>query len=177
MDRALQRKFQKLQRQKQDVLSDLAGLSAAQLHFQPDSNSWCALDVLDHVIKTESTILAMVRQQLPNKNRVTLQNRAGAMLVNAIMRSPIRVKVPRQATMVLPSTESDLPDITANWSRTRDDIATLLESLTPEQMRIGAFRHPVAGWMNVNRTLMFLSVHLSHHVFQLERLKAASGHC
>jgi hypothetical protein len=49
----------------------------------------------------------------------------------------------------------------------------MLESMGPEEVQLGLFEHPYAGWMTVEEVLKHFSDHLYHHQFQLERLRAS----
>jgi len=175
MTQALRRTFDKLERQKREVLSDLARLSSAQLQYRPESGGWCALEVLDHLIKVEEASLRTVREHLPDGVSLSLKDRLGALFIASVMLSPMRVKVPPSAHVVMPAATKDLFACAASWSEVREKTAHLLGSLQPAQMRIGLFRHPVSGWMTITDTLRFLSVHLQHHRYQLRRLKSAVG--
>ena len=174
MTPAIWRWFERLETQKQKVLTDVAGLSAAQLHFRPEPTAWSVPDVLDHLIKVEKALLEAVQDQLPNGTALKFKDRVGASFIIAVMHSPMRVKVPPSASMVMPAATKDLPAYAASWSEVREKTARLLGSLQAAQMRIGLFRHQVSGWMTITDTLRFLSAHLRHHHYQLSRLKSAA---
>lgn len=174
MSNALQRRLDQLEGQKREVLSDAAQLSAIDLRFRPEPGVWSALDVLDHLVKVEQSSLRTVRRHLPQGASISFRDRMGAWFINSIMLSPMRVKVPASASMVLPAAATDLAAIAASWSEVRMQLSDLLGSLQPEQFRIGVFRHPLSGWMTITDTLRFLSTHLQHHKYQLNRLKFAA---
>lgn len=173
MSPALNGKFERLQCQKLAVLSQMKGLTPEQLNLRPEPSGWSVLEVLDHVTKVESALLDNVRINLAQSASVTLKERAGAWLVVAVMLSPIRIKVPASATAVLPELTS-LAAIASNWDQIRSSMHQLLTSLQPEDFRRGLFRHPVCGWMTIAGALTFLSAHLHHHRYQINRLKAGS---
>jgi DinB superfamily len=183
MTPVIRRRFDILERQKRTVLSTAERFSAAHLRFQPAPDEWSVLDVLDHLIKVESASLEAVRKELPAGTPITLKDRAGALLITSLMLTPARVKVPAGAAMVLPEAnlpeavlpQADLSRTAARWNDVRQQMTDLLSSLRPEQLEVGLFRHPVSGWMNMANALRFLSAHLRHHEYQLNRLKSAIG--
>lgn len=63
MTPAIWRWFERLETQKQKVLTDVAGLSAAQLRFRPEPHRWSVPDVLDHLIKVEKALLEAVQDR------------------------------------------------------------------------------------------------------------------
>ena len=165
--------FAKLERQKQTMLAELAPWPMERTSLRPGPAEWSALDVLDHLIKVEIAFLRSVRKHLPNGHPITARERLQTMLVISLMKSPLRVKVPAASKMVLPDLESDPSGMAARWSLVRSDIGSLLQSIQPEQLRCGLFRHPVGGWMAIPNALAFLSAHLSHHRYQIRRIEAA----
>ena len=170
----LGRSFEKLERQKAAVLAEIAAWSAARLRFQPEAPSWSALDVLDHLLKVEHAVISAVQASLPDGQPVRLKNRLRAWVVIGVMRSPLRVKVPSSATRVWPGKSLDPSLIAPRWNAKREQMASLLETLSPAQLRRGLFRHPVSGWMTMPQAMAFLCAHLGHHGRQLARLKHAS---
>ncbi len=165
--------FAKLEREKQAMLSELTAWPMERISLRPGPTEWSALDVLDHLIKVEIAFLRSVREHLPNGHPITTRGRLQTILVISLMKSPLRVKVPAALKMVLPDREADPSGMAARWSLVRSDIGSLLQSLQPEQLRCGLFRHPVGGWMAIPNALAFLSAHLSHHRYQIRRIEAA----
>jgi len=173
MNPRIQKKFAKLEEQKERLLSDISKLPAKRLRFRPNPKTWSILEILDHLVKVEDSIMNMVRQNLPDGNQVSPIDRLGAVMVTSMMKTTIRVKVPAQATMVLPQDVDGLAEIETRWNLTRTEMSRLLSSLQNEQLKCGLFRHPVGGWMTMAQTLGFISAHLKHHVFQINRVSAA----
>jgi hypothetical protein len=131
--------------------------------------------VLDHLMKVEKASLEAVQEKLPDGTPITFRDRLGVLFINSLMRSPIRVKVPASAAVVLPQGTADLSGTVTAWGDVREQMANLLGSLQPEQLRCGLFRHPVSGWMTMPDALAFLSAHLQHHTYQINRLKSANS--
>lgn len=171
MHNRFQAAIERLERQKTKVLSDAIQFSEQRLRYRPNASTWSALDILDHVVKVENASFDVVRRNLPHGHPIGLKDRVGAFMVTTVMKTTIRVKVPAGANMVLPAEVADLSEISSRWNKTRDAMRALTEELADAQFRVGLFRHPVAGWMNISQTLGFLSAHLQHHVFQIHRLK------
>lgn len=168
MDAVLDRNFAKLERLTAVVRSELAGWSASQLSLRPAVGVWSALDVVSHLALVEESFLGSVRENLAKGVAVGWRDRVGALMVNTVMRSSLRVKAPASASRVLPQSDVGF----ARWNRVRLDLGGLLKTLEPEQMRFGVFLHPVAGWMDIRTGMEFLAAHVQHHQYQLRRLKA-----
>ena len=174
MTPGLQQWFERLERQKRVVLSDLSRWSESAIRYRPEPAAWAALDVVDHLVKVEKASLEGINNQLPNGVPVTLKNRIGGLLVISVMKSPMRIKVPASVSMVLPQSPTDQAEIARHWDEVRAEMGDLLRSLQPSQLRCGVFQHPVSGWMTMPQAMAFLSAHLRHHGYQLRRLKNAT---
>jgi len=167
--------YEKLEMQKKTLLSEVALWSPAQVHFRPKPSAWSALDVLDHLVKVEVAVIDAVRSQLPDGNPMTLRDRVGALFILLVMLSPMRVKVPAAALTVLPEVMTDdASGIATHWEQVRGEMGILLQSLQLNQLDRALFRHPVSGWMTMRQAIAFLSAHLRHHEYQLDRLKYAN---
>ena len=117
-----------------------------------------------------------MRLSLPQKISITARDRLGRMMVNTAMLSPGRIKVPAAATAVLPGEPPSLEVLLKRWQRNDALLDRTLTNVSPEQRSIGAFRHPVAGWMNLADGIGFLLAHFQHHQFQYKRIARASSH-
>ena len=175
MHKNLQKAIDRLETQRQKILSDTGQLSEERLRFRPDASTWSILDILDHLVKVESATLKMVRDNQADGHPIALKDRLGALMVTTVMKTNIRVKVPQQATMVLPTDVAGTAEIFDRWNNLRVSMAALLGELEGRQLRVGLFRHPIGGWMNMAQTLGFLSAHLQHHVHQINRVKALAA--
>jgi len=167
--------FERLEQEKAGLLSGISSWPEKLLRFRPGPAAWSTLDVLDHLVKVEKGFLSQVRSSLPEQHAVSIPGRLRAMMVNAVMRSSLRVKVPAGAEVVLPDNSADFHTIVAGWDETRRDLGDLVRTLKPDDLRRGAFRHPVSGWMAPPQGMAFLSAHLRHHRYQLDRLKRATS--
>ena len=168
--------FRLLQRQKSAFLNDLATWGPAQLRLCCKPGSWSALQVLDHVIRTERGILAEMQQNVRQCDRVPLVQRVTSDLLILLMRSPARVKVPGLVSrVILPGSEVDLPVLTAAWNESQTQLEQWVDELRGNQTRFAGFRHPVSGWMSVLQAIQFLTAHVRHHRYQLGRIRRNAG--
>ncbi len=165
--------FNRLEVQRAAVLARLGSWSPEQLAFRPDASAWSALDVVSHLVKVEAAFIRRVKDSLPEGKPVTIKQQCMALIVIGVMRSPARVKVASGASGVLPGPSANLAELNAEWSAVRVNMRLLLDSVPPNQMHRGFFKHPVSGWMSIPKALRFLSAHLRHHEYQLKRLENA----
>ena len=173
MIKSLLKSYESLQRQKHAFLSRVAGLSTSQLHFRQVPGSWSVSDILDHLVKVEKELLTAVKAELPNGTARGLRDGIGAIFIIGVMLWPMRVKAPASASALLPQTTAVPAKTALRWTEVRTEMADLLGRLRTDQLGCGLFRHPVSGWMTIQQALTFLSAHIQHHTYQLNRLMSA----
>ena len=168
--------FAGLERQKADILAKVRDWPADRLAYRSAAREWSAAEIIDHLVKVEHAILGAVRRGVQEPHPVGVADRLHSLLIYLLLRTPSRVRVPRSAPEVLPAQDVDLDDAITQWKATRIDLRALLSEVDAGAMRAGVFRHPVSGWMTLPQVLRFFSVHMHHHVFQLDRVAARSLH-
>jgi hypothetical protein len=165
--------FEDLERERRVFLGRLEDWSIQRMRFKPDLKSWCALQVLDHLGRTESEILAIIESGSDKTRKIGLRDRLGYRFIDSVFRSDRKVRVPTSAKQVLPSNGAELQEVLSQWDRSRRAPSQFL-AVTPLRPECGVFRHPTGGWMSLPQVLQFFSVHMVHHGFQIERLRDAS---
>jgi DinB superfamily len=168
--------FTTLERQRKDLLNELSQWTPQRLAFQGGLDEWSALQMLDHLIRTEREILVVVYRNENASRRLRLSDRLRNSFLKAVFRSDRKVKTPASASLVLPGEDLVFPALVAQWNEVRDGLALNIDRLLVGTTGKALFHHPVGGWMDMARVLDFLSVHLVHRGFQLQRLRAASLH-
>ncbi len=174
METQIQKQLHRLERQRNELAGRLSGWSAERLRRRPSPQVWSALDIVDHLVRVDSGILGAIRGNLVRPTVISVRDQIRGLIVNAVMLSPLRVKVPASATSALPQNAESLPELLARWEETSRAFANLAANVTAEQHSSGVFCHPVAGWMSFNGALRFVSAHLRHHTYQLRRLERAA---
>lgn len=163
-----------IEEQKRLLLSRIASWDEPRLSFRPRAGEWSALEVVDHLVRTERAILDVAVQGLAMPHRIGVSDRLRTAFLTQVFRSQRRVKAPGNVPQILPGPALSFPELRQRWDSVRMDLSSFLASAPAEQLRQGIFKHPVGGWMSANGILTFFSVHMIHHGFQLDRLATAS---
>jgi hypothetical protein len=169
----LERWFARLESRKDSMLTGLDSWPQSDLEFCHRPGAWSALQVLDHLQRTEQSILDVMVARIPDSRPASLKDGLGAVFLIGLFLLPSRVTVPGTASEVLPSAAAGLEEISQRWDGTRTELAAVLDGFPFASLRCGVFKHPVSGWMTMPQTLRFLSAHLVHHGYQLRRLESA----
>ncbi len=154
------------------LLSVVDGWPSARIRYRAQPGTWSAVQIFDHVVKTEERILNLAKLGKASPHRIGITDRIGAAFIQRVFRTDRRVKVPASAAQVLPDDDPDFDTVCTRWQATRLEFHAFLRDLSKEQASSGLFRHPVAGWMGTPQIVNFFCVHMTHHGFQLRRLAA-----
>lgn len=155
-------------------LGVLAGLAPERLALRPPGGGWCALDVAQHLVLVEESVLGYARKKtLGAPQPVPLLDRARLALLVGVLRSPIRFRAP--APQVVPAETIPLEASAARWGAARVALRAFLAELPEERHRSLFFRHPISGALDVAGTLTFLDEHVRHHEVQVARIWRAAG--
>jgi hypothetical protein len=172
----LKRFFHQLDSNTDRFLREISNWTPSQLRFRGSPTSWCALEVLDHVIKVESSIFVEMQKHLPQRLRPPRGDAFRCSIVNVVISSPLKVRVPPGvASIVLPEMRCDQTQLNAAWKTAREEMRTWLGERGPELANFRAFIHPVGGWMCLSQAFNFLACHVRHHEYQLKRIRKNPG--
>ena len=156
-----------------------AGLSSLLLRRMlgvslPVQKAWSLSEIAHHLVLGEREVLKQLRSQnnIPNLRR-SLRDRLGAATVGMAFRYGFRVRTPMQS--VIPRNGLSYEEISAAWDETRADLAAYLSEVAEASYDQLVFRHPVAGWMNIEQTLDLIGQHITHHTRQVERTEISLG--
>ncbi|MEP7066202.1 MAG: DinB family protein [Gemmatimonadota bacterium] len=166
--------FASIEGQKTEILGLIERWPASRLAYRQSEDAWCALHVIDHLVKVESGVIAEARRGLLSPQRITVRDRLGFFFLDRAFRSRMKVKVPPSATRVLPDLTCSLEVLRERWRDSRTELAQLLARGKPAELELGVFRHPVSGLMNIPQILRFFSAHIHHHGYQIARIAEAS---
>lgn len=156
------------------MLARLRVWSPKQLQNRPAEGAWSALEVVDHLMRTERSIGDAARTYLPEKRSVSVEERARFLAISAMFRMPTRVRVPAAVSQILPSDTPSLDVLTEQWEQEGRRWHELLGSPLAADASFAAMRHPASGWISLRGALHFVAVHTRHHEFQLDRIAQAS---
>ena len=167
-----------LDRDRAAFLAAYDALSPRQRSFRPADGGWTADEVLQHVVKSETGTLHIVRKQAAAgdaRRDVGTPNDAVMAAVEAFLRSDARTTMPAAAA---PHIAPDSPP-DAGWRDRLEafgaDWRALDEALPESLANVALMAHPRAGPVTASGAARFSAAHLDHHARQLARLSEAEG--
>ncbi|MBK7038321.1 MAG: DinB family protein [Bacteroidetes bacterium] len=169
MQSTLEKKYQILVNNYDQLLNLCEKLDYAGLNDPITSGKWSVAQILTHInISISITTAYLVKkiqypEKIPNTNFTTGLR---SVLLNAALRSDIKFKAPKVVSAV-PEINS-IEKIEFEWQTQKKLLFDLLESFPPHLLNKAVFRHPLAGRITLKQTLEFLNLHLLHHKRQIE---------
>lgn len=171
----IEKEFERIEKQRNALLDDVAGMTHVQLTYRPEPDAWCILEVFVHLMTAEANGLKYMNKKLLGDIETLEQSgfmtnvRLG--ILNGFLRLPIKFKAPEAASFE-PRDYYDFKEIRAEWDELREAWKEFLDQFDKPSANKLIFKHPIAGKFNVMQTLQFLGEHVEHHVKQVERIKA-----
>jgi DinB superfamily len=169
----LRRKFELRQRHRRELLERLGGWSQEELATQLAEGGWTALEVMDHLIRSEQSIMRAMVAGAAAPCRIPPADRVKGAVLTRMFLTPTRVQVPAQVSFILPRNFGSMEELVARWDAVDREMDGHLELWESVPEKVGIFRHPVAGWMSASGALSFLNAHIVHHGFQVDRIQAS----
>ena len=174
MDVVLERRWERFTRRRDRMVAELGSWKAEELRARPGTDRWSALEVVDHLVRTDIEVLRMVEEACGTCHRVELRDRVRAWMVLAVMWLPTRVAMPKPVEgKVRPALTGDLAALRAEWDRVDAALHDRITALSEAEQRAGVARHPVSGWLSARGGVRFLESHLVHHGYQIARIRRA----
>jgi DinB superfamily len=165
-------RFTPLERKRDTFLEQVAALSDVQRHFKATPETWCALEIAEHLITVEIGISKPFLNGV-KPEAVTLRSQAVGWLLIAGLGTRTRVKTPSKSA--IPQQIPTLEDVQARWRKHHQRMRAHLEPLPATALSGAAMNHPMVKPMTLAQSLAFFTAHTQHHLYQLERIRRSNG--
>ncbi len=165
-------RFGRLEQARGEVEAELRSLSPAQLSFRESEGSWSIGEVIDHIVRVESSVLEGASRK--GVKRAGWKPRPVRRAIAwAVFRVGVRLKVPERVRHVVPQHGVSAADALRRWTEVRTAMRDFLESIPHDDLGLLAIKHPIAGPFNYRDFLAFLEWHLRHHRRQIGRIRTS----
>jgi hypothetical protein len=163
----------RVDRRIRDTVDRVAGWPEPARQLRPRPDGWHAVEIVEHLVLVHEGTAAVLAAQ----PRTVPPGRAGnwwkRAALDLVLSSDLRVRAPTRR--VLPTAAVPLADLAGRWHAAHQAIQAIAEAHGRDWGARLVFRHPLAGWLDLQDTIRFLQVHLEHHSRQLDRLGRSSG--
>ena len=165
----LQLKWSAFAQAKERILACMETLSEEQAHAQPLSG-WRAVQDIEHILYSEKGTLGYI-QKKTSSGWESLEDqedehRLKAQALHERLRS--NEKYPAPAVLPEPTNSPSLEEMHAEWNAIRGQWNQWFESVDSAYLHKLIFKQPAAGMLTLADTLTFLTLHIEHHIPQIE---------
>jgi len=167
----LERLYNRIEKQRANLLKSLRNLSNEELNAHPP-DKWSINQIIAHLITAEDLSIQYLNKKILGINEVKdsgLVEELKMMLLIVSQRLPLKFKAPK---MVVDRTsgERDLNKLIAAWDSTRIELKNILDRIESHHLKRKIYRHVRVGMLNIQHTLIFMGEHVGHHIPQIKNL-------
>lgn len=173
----VEKQFKSIEEQRKNMLNEIARLSHAQQNFKPSPEAWSILQVVNHLLFSETNVVKYMQkkmQGIATVEKAGVRAKARSIMLNTFLKSPLKFKAPK-AAMPVQEEVYVFENLRRQWDETRSGFAKVLDQLNPADAEKLIFKHPISGKFNIYQTMSFLQEHIAHHIRQIQRIRNAPG--
>jgi len=157
------------------ALAKVSGWSEEQLNFKPRPESWCAIQIFQHIMFSEGGTFGYVLKKTSSGweglDVVGKEEKAsGERLVN---RLATKEKFAAPPVLPEPPGDENFENLKSRWDELYAKLIPFFEDMDEAFYDRLVFKQPAAGMVTPLVTIQFLTKHIEHHFMQLDELKAA----
>ncbi len=164
-------KFFHLQESRKNLASQLTAIDSRFMIFKINAEKWSAIQICFHIIKSEQLTIISLGKNLQLKDRLkksSFISTVRSMSLTYVLKSGIKIKAP--AIVANMPENYDFDELMKKWQTIRTSLKDYIDKFPAEYLNKEIYKHPIAGWLNLSQTLIFLQNHFDHHKIQIERL-------
>ena len=171
MNPSVKQLYDKLEQQRSQLLQSVRAVSHGQLIRYP-KGKWSIAHILSHLVASEQLSVRYLHKKFQGINeldRTGIADELKILVLKISQRLPLKFRAPK---VVVDNTHvyQSLQEIEEAWSKTRDDLKTLLGQFEEDHLNRKVYKHPIAGKFNIKQTLLFFREHIIHHTPQIKKL-------
>lgn len=166
--------FDSIDETRAKLTGTVSDLSEAEQNFRPAENAWSVAELVEHVAKTEASIVPLVFRLLKNAEA----EGAGS---DGTINPPISLVAQHEQArtsrfqapeMIRPEGTASVSESLAKLAESRATIRSLHSRLEAIDLSNTAFPHPAFGKLNLYQWLAFIGLHEGRHLEQIEKTLA-----
>ncbi len=167
--------WEKAENARQSMLQMIAHATVGQREFVPGADKWNMLNVAQHLIQAEESVLKQLEMFGDGKGKkANMMSGVRSLMTTLFMKSPAKINIPKKVREGFrPFEKQRLEDVQKEWDDLRGLMKTWAEKYPDAKANRYVFKHPVAGLLTPAQTFRFLRDHIDHHIKQIEGIKKA----
>jgi len=175
----LERRLDLLDAELLKLLKELEVHSDDLLNQQPPGGGWSALQVMQHLMRSEMLSRKYLEKKLsfqPELKKAGIVTGLRGWMLNFYLRAPFKFKAPDNVDENSFPIRADLSELADQWLEERRTLRRFLEQQPAELFEKEVYRHPFAGRLSLAGMVHFFDGHFRRHREQIRRTLAEIIH-
>jgi uncharacterized damage-inducible protein DinB len=171
LNTSLLKQFDKLEIQRDNLLSLIAPLSNEELNAHPVSK-WSVAQILSHLIASERLSVNYLNKKILGINdapNTGLTEELKMITLIISQRLPLKFKAPKVLAENTTTYQTN-EQLREAWVKIRGELKVVLTRFNDDQLKRKVYKHPIAGMLNITQALRFFQEHINHHTPQIKNL-------
>jgi len=171
MNQLVLTKLSKLEDSRNALIKKLGNVSLLEVETSPFPGKWSVSQIFYHLNRAETlSVLYVSKKRLDTVNlkKTGIKEQLKMILMRVRFILPFALKAPDVLGEV--PGKVDYAIIINEWSKTRDKLKNLLNSLPDDILYKNVFKQPAIGRINIFQMLDFMQAHFNRHQKQVERI-------
>jgi hypothetical protein len=166
--------FREIDETRAKLNETISPLSESEASFRPAENSWTVAELVEHLAKTESSLVPLVFKLLKTAEAdgKTSDGTINPPISLADEHERIKDTKLQAPEMIRPEGAARIAESLAKLGETRAAIRGLRARLEAVDLSNAAFPHPFLGKLNLYQWLAFIGLHEARHLAQIEKILA-----
>lgn len=169
----IEKQFRLLDKKLNLLLEELKDYSDSQLNRKPGAEKWSVIQVMHHLLLAETGSYNYLQKKMsfnPDLGKAGVKSWFRKTGLKFFLWAPFKWKAP------VAIGEENLPenagfwDTAKQWKEQRELLRNLLQKLPAETFKKEAYKHPMAGRMDITGMLSFFEWHFNRHHKQIKRI-------
>ena len=162
---------QYLETTREALLKSISGLSAEQLAFKPDAESWSVAECVEHLAISETNLFGMLQQTLQSAADPAKRSEVKMTDEDVFKAISDRTQKVKTREGFVPSGKFGSHEATVKEFTSKRDQTISYVKNTPDDLRNHFFTFPF-GTLDSYQILVFIASHTKRHTLQIEEIKS-----
>ena len=154
------------------LMEQLESLSTDQLSKAPAPGQWSVLQIMQHLIISETGSLGYVKKKLsfqPKLEHAGISDWFRRKLLQFYIWAPIKFKAPEVVNVDTKPLTAGFPELKQQWLGFRQELRLYLQQMPETLLDKSIYKHPLGGRLSILGMVEFFDGHFRRHQHQIKR--------
>lgn len=165
-----EKSFETYTKMRNEIISDASKLSDEQFHQKPSDGGWSMQQLFQHLMEVEQETFYMIEKSATSvkSKPVGFKKKIYSFMLNKYLKSKKKFQIP--SVLSQPTNDISKEEITDKWNSIHLKSQDVISNFDGSKKKLGVFKHPKTGWLNISQSMSFLRFHQQHHLPQFKSI-------